>query len=214
MTVKVSANILAQRLGKESFEETILFKALSRVPELTAAGPWIAGGAVRRTVRGEKLDSDFDFFFASKEQEEKFTADLANMGARLLRKNDKNSLYILPSEIPEDMDGEGVYLPEMKIQLINFTYFESAEKVIDSFDFTLCQFAYDGASLYMSDFALWDAARKKLVPTRISFAVSSLRRLMKYSRQGYTVCGGALANILQQVVNDPQIINADTLYID
>jgi hypothetical protein len=90
MTIKVTAENLAERLGKETFEETILFKALSRVPALSSAGPWIAGGgAVRRTVCGEKLESDFDFFFARKEQADKFASELSNMGARLLRENDK-----------------------------------------------------------------------------------------------------------------------------
>jgi hypothetical protein len=214
MTIKVASDKLAGRLNVTEFSETILFKALSRVPKLSEKGPWIAGGAVRRTIEGKKLESDFDFFFANKEQEDQFAYDLVEMGAKLLKKNDKNSLYILSSSIPDDTEGEGVYLPEMKIQLINFTYFETAEAVIDSFDFTLCQFAYDGNMVYMSDFALWDVARKKLVPHKISYATSSLRRLMKYANQGFTVCGGALSQILQQVVDNPSVIQADTLYID
>lgn len=37
---------------------------------------------------------------------------------------------------------------------------------------------------------------------------------MKYASQGFTVCGGALSEILKQVVDNPSVIQADTLYID
>ena len=40
-----------------------------KLPQLGEAagdkGPWIAGGAVRRMVCGEKLGKDVDFFFSS-----------------------------------------------------------------------------------------------------------------------------------------------------
>jgi hypothetical protein len=72
MTIKISAQSLSKRLGVNDFEETILYRSLQRVPELSAFGPWIAGGAVRRTIECKALESDFDFFFSSKEQEEKF----------------------------------------------------------------------------------------------------------------------------------------------
>jgi hypothetical protein len=214
MTLTLTQEKIVSRIGVTEFAETVLYRALHRVPQLSEKGPWIAGGAVRRTIEGKKLDSDFDFFFASKEQETEFAKGLAEMGAKLLKENDKNHVYILPSSIPESDDGDKKYLPEMKIQLINFAYLASAEAVIDNFDFTLCQFAYDGATIYMGDFSLWDVARKKLVPHKISYATSSLRRLMKYANQGFTVCGGALSTILQQVVENPSSIQADNLYID
>lgn len=63
---------LCGRLGVKSLDETKLAKALKRLPGLGAGGPWIAGGAVRRTVNGESLDSDFDFFFANEKQADDF----------------------------------------------------------------------------------------------------------------------------------------------
>lgn len=205
---------LASRLNVESFSETILFKALSRLPKLSSEGPWLAGGALRKTFQGIKLDSDFDFFFKSKDQFEKFQDKLEKKGAKLLSQNDKNQKWILPSEIPDGAEGENIYLPEMEIQLINFQYYENAEQVIDSFDYTLCQFAYDGAYIYMSDFALWDVARKKLVPHKITFGAASIRRMMKYANQGFNVCGGCITEVLRQVAENPSIIQSETLYID
>ena len=40
---------------------------IDRVYEALGNGAWLAGGAIRRTLIGHALDSDFDFFFKSAE---------------------------------------------------------------------------------------------------------------------------------------------------
>jgi hypothetical protein len=131
-----------------------------------------------------------------------------------LSKNDKNRTYIIPTKIEDGSYDKNVYLPELKLQAINFRYFDTPEAVIDSFDFTICQFAFDGTNIYMGDWSLYDAAKKRLVPHRVTFGVSTIRRIIKYCNQGYTVCAGGLATILEEVAANPGIINAETLYID
>ena len=86
--------------------------------------------------------------------------------------------------------------------------------VIDSFDFSICQFGFDGEDLFLGDWALFDMARKRLVPGKVTFGTSTLRRVIKYTRQGYTICGGGLASILEQVAADPTIIQAGVEYVD
>lgn len=49
---------------------------------------------------------------------------------------------------------------------------------------------------------------------KITYGVSTVRRLLKYSKQGYTVCSGALAAILNEVVTHPEVIHAETAYVD
>lgn len=208
--MRIKADDLAGRLGVVSFSETVLAKALTRLPDIGASGPWIAGGAVRRALNGEKLDSDFDFFFASEEQAKKFASDLAGLGAVKMASTEMAATYTLPAEMPE----EGIYLPEMKVQLITFQFFTYPEAVIEAFDFTLSQFAYDGEAVYLGAFSLWDVARKRIVIHKVTYGVSTVRRLLKYSRQGYAVCSGALAELLKQVVADPAVIQAETQYID
>jgi hypothetical protein len=208
--MKIAAKDFCGRLGVESFSATILAKALERLPDVAESGPWIAGGAVRRTVQGEKLDSDFDFFFANSEQADAFESSLWALGAVQMGKTDKATTFTLPAKMP----AEGVYLPEMKVQAIRFQFFVDPEALIDSFDFTLSQFAFDGESVFVGPFALWDVARKKIVINRVTYGVSTLRRLLKYTAQGYTVCSGALATLLQQIVADPSVIQAETQYID
>ena len=212
--MKLKMEEVLKRIGKESFGDTFLAKCLSRLPDVKPDGPWIAGGAVRKTMIGEHLDTDFDFFFGNQTQKDLFVDELVEKGASKFSGNETNEVYILPCEVPDEMEGEGVKLPEMKIQVITLRYYSSLEDVIGSFDFTICQFGWDGDSICVGDFSLWDVARKRLVPLQITYAASSIRRLIKYARQGYTVCGGALGEILNQVVENPEIIQQDTQYID
>lgn len=209
---------LCNRLGVATFEETGLHQVLRYLPKVSPDGPWLAGGAVRRTLDRTPLDSDFDFFFKNEEQKNKFAEQLREEdGAFQVFENEFNATYLMPAQIiPHDEVPEwnkGV-TPEAKIQLIHFRYYNSAEEVIDSFDFTLSQFAYDGENIYMADFAMWDVARRRLVPHKLTYATASVRRLLKYSAQGFTVCNGAIANILEQVADRPTIIEADVKYID
>lgn len=208
--MKIKADDFSGRLGVSSFAYTKLGRVLTRLPTLSAAGPWIAGGAVRRTIQGEALSSDFDFFFANEEQANAFESAMDAAGAAKTTSTTKSCTFMLPGESP----AEGVYLPEIKVQSIRFQFFSDPEAVIDAFDFTLSQFAYDGESVYVGPFSLWDVARRRIVIHRISYGVSSVRRLMKYAAQGYTVCSGALAEILRQVVADPTVIQSDTEYVD
>lgn len=217
--LRLKVNDVLSRLGVESAQDLTLIKALDRLPSISASGPWIAGGAVRRTFTGEPLDSDFDLFFASKAQLDDYRTQIEKSGAFKISGNDTNETYILPAEGIEFNEYEGddknlKKVPEMKIQLIKIAFYDSIEAVLDSFDFTVSQFGYDGTYFVVSDFALWDVARKRLVPHKITFATSSVKRMLKYASQGYVVCAGCISNVLEQVSNKPEIIEKDILYID
>jgi hypothetical protein len=213
MTVKINKEDICNRLGIESFAKTTLAKLLSRIP-VPNSSRWIAGGSIRRTIAGISLDSDIDFFFKDEKALSEWEDEAIAKGASLLSKNDKNRTYILPTEIAEGKADKGFYLPELKLQAINFQYFGSPEAVIDSFDFTICQFAFDGTHIYMGYWSLYDLARKRLVPHRVTYGVSTIRRIIKYCNQGYTVCSGGLATILEEVAANPGIIQAEMAYID
>jgi hypothetical protein len=66
----------------------------------------------------------------------------------------------------------------------------------------------------MGDWSLYDPARKRLVPHHGTYGVSTILRIIKYCNQGYTVCSGGLAQILDEVAKNPATINAETRYID
>jgi len=186
------------------FAETTLAKVLAGVPSLTTEGPWLGGGAIRRTLLGEEPESDFDFFFASAEQFSAFAGVLVTQGGRMVAETEHHQTYLLT-----------VAEKTRAIQLIRFKFYASAEGVINSFDYTICQFAFDGLKLTMGDLSLWDLARKRLVLNVITYPVSTLRRLLKYQRQGYFACAGCLTSLLQQTAASPELLaQLDVAYVD
>lgn len=196
---KFSLDDYWNRYGSEDFEETDFNKAVKKLPKLGKNGPWLCGGAVRRFISGVELDSDYDLFFASEEQMEKTIQHIKDKKGKKISENDFNTTYLFKG---------------LKVQLIHISYYNSIDDVLDSFDFSLCKFGYDGKSITVGDWTLWDVARKKLVPENITYATSTLRRIIKYTRQGFTICGGGLGHILQSVVDNPEIIQQDIEYID
>lgn len=204
------------RYGRSDFNVTDFAKAIARLPSVAEAGPWIAGGSVRRLVMNLPQDSDFDFFFRNQEQFDAFCEDMKKRGATVENENDFNITFCLPkakAKPVEDDKFEGGG-PELKVQAIRISFHETLDDVLKSFDFSLCQCGYDGDSLAFGAWTLFDLANKKLVPETISYGTSTLRRIIKYTRQGYTICGGGLANILEQVAANPSIIQGEVEYVD
>lgn len=188
---------LAEFLARSTdmpFDETGLAKALTGLPKLSATGPWLAGGSLRRTLGGQPPDSDFDFFFRDELQLESFRRDLERRSFTISRETDHHV----------ELRGVAAEKPA-QVQLIRFAFYASAEAVINSFDFTICQFAFDGDMLTCGDFALWDLGRKRLATHRITFPLSTMRRVLKYAKQGFTACPGALTSILTSVADEPAL---------
>lgn len=204
------------RYGKIDFDSTAFAKALDRLPDISENGPWIGGGSVRRLIAGLPQDSDFDFFFADQAQFDAFCKDMKKRGAEVQHENDFNITFLLPKAKAKPIgdDEFTVAGPELKVQAIRLRFHPTLAETLEGFDFSLCKFGYDGTSLVCGDYSLFDLASKRLVPDRISFGTSTLRRIIKYTKQGYTICSGGLAKILQQVVDDPTIIQAEVEYVD
>jgi len=203
--MKVNKDIFWARYGHEKWEETFLVKTLARLPTVGADGPWVCGGSIRRLVMHLPQDSDFDFFFKNADQFAAFSTKLEALGGQKLYENEFNVTWKIPAKDK---------MPEIKVQAIRIAYHENIEAVLNSFDFSLCQCGFDGTDLYFGEFTLFDLASNKLIPEKISYGVSSLRRIIKYTRQGYGICGGGLANVLEQICVDPKIINKNVEYVD
>lgn len=183
------------RSTDNAFENTTLSKLLTYLPPLTAQGPWLAGGALRRTLMGKEPESDLDFFFRDAQQLDEFEARLVASGLRKVRETEHHRHYRgkLGPDDPVERD----------VQLIRFAFYGNAEAVIDSFDFTICQFAFDGMTLTVGEYALWDLGRKRLAVHKITYPVSSMRRMLKYGTQGFTACTGAIQTLLTQTAALP-----------
>lgn len=194
------------RSSDKSFDDTTLAIVLKGLPELSQSGPWLAGGALRRTLLGLEPESDFDFFFQNAEQLENFRLKLEASGLVKVRETAHHFHY---------RGRVGEVGPERDIQLIRFMFYTDTKSVIDSFDYTICMFAYDGDLLTVGDFSLWDLGRKRLAINRITYPVATMRRLLKYTNQGFNACKGCLSQILIKTAESPELRQSlDIQYVD
>lgn len=167
-------------------------------------GRWLAGGAIRRAIKDGKSDSDWDIFFANAKEKDDFIAECEKSHEiSNEKKNENNHQFTLTV-------GEEKYT----VQCITIAYYETPEKVIETFDFTICQFITDGVSLWAGETSLYDLGRMRLVVNKISFPVASLRRLLKYAKQGFYACNGCLTQLLSSVAQNPALLDQKFKYID
>lgn len=178
---------------------------LMRVVGNLPSGAWVAGGAIRRTLIKQPLDSDFDFFFRSEDALKQWELSLPST-LRLVRETAHHKHWrgtVGDSSLPVD------------IQAIRFRWYDSAEAVIDSFDYTITQFCLDGSDLVTSPEALWDLGRRRLAIHRVTYPVATMRRMLKYGKQGFTACGGCMATLLRETARSPEALAAlDITYVD
>jgi hypothetical protein len=193
------------RTGKIPWSNTKLKVVLATLPAFNKE-VWLAGGAVRRTLINQKLESDIDLFFKSKEAFDNYLQQLKDKFEVAKEvKNDHNVQLVVRFTDKE----------EWTIQLITVAYYDSLEKVLDSFDFTICQFGTDGENLVCGDHALWDLARMRLAVHHLVFPAASIRRMIKYTNQGFYACQGCIQTIVNFIADNSELSkNNISKYID
>ena len=155
---------------------------------------WIAGGFLRRILENNKIfESDIDLFFPNQVNYDKFKDYLTSKGFKLTKENDKNSTWLglTKSELSEPI--------AVEIQLIKVKFFSEITELIDEFDFTNCMLATNLANpqeIVHGSLTLLDIGQKRLVVNKITYPIASLRRLIKYVKQGYYACEGCLQQLL------------------
>lgn len=192
------------RSTDRDYHDTTLAKVMTELPSCSVTGPWLAGGALRRTLLRQEPDSDFDFFFRDAEQLAEFAAILDRKGMEKIRETEHHLHY------RGRVGADGMLID---VQLIRFAFYADAHAVIDSFDFTICQFAFDGLNLTTGDYALWDLGRKRLAVHKLTYPLSSMRRVLKYGAQGFKACNGCLQALLRATAENPAL-DTQTQYVD
>lgn len=143
---------------------------------------FIAGGAIRDCIDGKEFD-DIDFFGSN--------VNLHLMAEELLKPNSYELVY--DSDILQTYKNkkEGI-----KVQLILRDY-KTMEEAMSMFDFTVCQFAYNGngANFMCNPEALLHLSNKKLIVHSLPYPYDTLRRLQKYIKKGFSICDGGLKEI-------------------
>lgn len=191
-----------ERSSTVSVDDLELFTVLKSLPfRVRVAGPWLCGGAVRNTILQKPLDTDLDFFFLNEGQYK----DTKEKLKRKFTKDKETEHHVQYSGLIKDKK----YI----IQLIKFKYFNNLVECLDEFDYTICQLGYDGRDFVVGEHSLWDLARNRLVVNKITYPVSSTRRLLKYARKGFIACNGTLTTLLEKTKNiDPEFMEIG--YID
>lgn len=165
-------------------------------------GIWLAGGAIRRTLIKQPLDSDFDFFFYDERFKKSWESTLLAYGEGVVDLDQLSNKrgFKKVKETEHRVQYEGYFMGKPVVfQGIYFKYYNNIEEVLDSFDYTITQFAIDDLGfLVTTPEALWDLGRKRLAINKITYPVASLRRMLKYSSQGFTVCGGCMADFIEK----------------
>ena len=100
------------------------------------------------------------------------------------------------------------------MQAIKIGFYATVEECLDTFDLTICQFAAHKGILYVGQYTMWDLARKRLALHKLTFGAATVRRPLKYTKQGFTACSSSIGTILEAVGEDPSVINSDIQYVD
>lgn len=136
----------------------------------------ILGGGSLRTIfdKNDKL-VDFDLFFRQSTDLEAARRILERYGCKLVFACPKGELFTYKSK-----DG-------LKFQCIFKKAFENVGSLIESFDFTVCQFAISNGILWFTDEALLSLKRKELHLNKLTYPVASIFRAYKYRDKGFNI---------------------------
>jgi hypothetical protein len=182
-------------------------------------GAFIAGGFITSILRGgDQQPGDIDIFFSGGEAfaqtYELFLNPPQDPKAWAFREYEPS---LSMDKIVKD--GGNIKLVKMKplnqaklpVQLIKMVWYDNAEHVIDSFDFTVCQFCIDGEYLVFNPVAMMDLFKNCLVSHRHQYPADSLYRLIKYTKKGFQASPMALIKLANEIRNstemDPPVLN-------
>lgn len=188
-------------LTGRGIENRLFDSLISGLPK----GAYLGGGFMTSVVNDDKNAKDIDIFFNGPDAFKK-TVEMFLNGNELDDDLWAFKDYKLDTEdtvFKTDMSQlrfvKFTHATRPPVQLIKLVWYESAEHLIDTFDFTIAQFATDGDELVFNPISFLDLSRKRLVLHRLQFPASTLRRLIKYTQKGYYACPGSLIDITQNI---------------
>lgn len=165
-----------------------------------------AGGCVRDMLVGDKI-KDYDLFCSDKVSEDAIIEYLNN--------NDHNSKFLNENDILANF----MYKDKF-IQVIKGRYYGIDPKnIIDMFDYTICCASVTKTSFNYNKYFFEDCLTKSLRINKITYPLSTLERLQKYIKKGYTACSGTILEIAKSISlldlsNEEDINNTLRFYPD
>lgn len=151
----------------------------------------IAGGCLRDSLVGEKI-KDIDIFCKSEEAVknlEMFFA--AQEGVKILNGNSVLSNYKL----------NGYWFQIIRDKFYNLETLD----LIENFDFTMCGIMMHNDEIRVLPTFFEDLATRRLRVNKLIYPLSSLERMQKYIKKGYSACNGTLLELAKGI----QTVNLD-----
>ena len=135
---------------------------------------FLAGGAITSIFTGNEIN-DYDIYFRSQQDVYDYMTEMPN-SSWTIAASDKSFTV-------KTVDG-------FIVQPIFFRYFNSAEEIFESFDFTVCMgaFDFDKEEFVLHDDFLKDNVSRRLVfNSKTTFPIISALRISKYKERGYNI---------------------------
>jgi hypothetical protein len=181
--------------------ETQLMRVLRYLPRVNIDGPWVAGEAICRTIVGQDLhQGNIDFFFRTMEQYEFMLHRLNHLPkVKIIEEaKKKNPKYGVHEALVEIDIGHNLRATEViNLQLIYFKYHINLDVLLNTFDFTACQFGFDGTSIIHGKESLKDLKSREIRINNITHAEFSMRHLRRYLSNGYTISKEQMMRFLE-----------------
>ena len=151
----------------------------------------IAGGFILSLFSNSEIN-DIDIYFRSKE-------DLSDLLHNNLRKNwvlSKTDKALLVKHVKND--GFPILL-----QFIYFRYFNNANEIFDTFDFTVCMGAYDFETeefILHEDFLRNNVSKILRFNSNTAYPIMSAIRVQKYIKKGYSISKSEYIKIMLTIM--------------
>jgi hypothetical protein len=149
---------------------------------------WIAGGSVRDYFTSGAKISDYDIFFPNEEEFNKTKKFFT----------EKNCEIKWESE-----NGMKVVYNKKTFDLVK-KFFDSPQKTIEEFDFTVSMFAVDYDNVYYGESSFIDLSKKQLMINKITYPASTLSRAFRYNKKGFNICLGEMKKLIESIQDMPK----------
>jgi hypothetical protein len=156
---------------------------------------WIAGGALRDYFTEKPLKSDCDIFFPNFQEYNKAKNYFLSKGSDIIWESE-NGMKVNHNGSTFDL-----------IKIIRATPLDT----ISRFDFTISMLATDGKDIYYGKNSLKDLQDRKLVINEVINPLSTLKRVLKHYRKGYTMSAEETKKLYTALKNLPYDESDDLL---
>jgi hypothetical protein len=167
-----------------TFEKNKLYNHLGELFRLFKKHEVFVGGGTITSLFNGKEFNDIDIYFRSDKHLAAFIEDTFNgSGGWVICHTRKATL---------------VRMKDKEVQMIHFRYFDTAQELFDTFDFTVCMGAYDFKTeefFFHEDFMKHNSQRILKFNGGTAYPMVSLIRVQKYNDKGYSISKSELLRI-------------------